>query len=100
MHEEDFPTALPDDPPGVGNALGWTISVVAMTTVLLALFNAQALDAWANDLSPTPEVERIVAAASAWRGQTDRYALGAPHARVHALWKTAEDARPPTPDQR
>lgn len=96
MDEEDaFPAALPDDPAGTGSALGWTAAVVAITTLLLAVFNAQALEGWADDLTPSPAVGHVVAAASAWRARTDRYALGVPRRRLHAAWKAAERAGHP-----
>lgn len=84
----EFPTDLGDgDDPG---ALRWTATVIAVATGLLALFNAQALTGWAEELPPGPSSVKLVAAATAWEDATA--GLGMPRARLHKAWKQAERA--------
>jgi hypothetical protein len=95
----EFPADIGgDDDPG---ALRWTATVIAVTAGLLALFNAQALTGWAEDLPPGPAAMKLVAAATAWEDATG--SLGLPHARMHKAWKQVERAewtpRPPEVQQ-
>lgn len=84
----EFPADVgEDDDPG---ALRWTVTVIAVTAGLLALFNASALTEWAEDLPPGPASEKLVAAATVWEESTG--ALGVPHSRMHKAWKAIERA--------
>lgn len=84
----EFPADIgDDDDPG---ALRWTATVIAATAGLLALFNAQALTGWAEDLPPGPASVKLVAATTAWEDTTG--SLGIPHARLHRAWKQVEHA--------
>jgi hypothetical protein len=91
----EFPADLAEDAgddSGAG-ALRWTASVVALTAALLALFNAQAIRGWAEELPPGPGTIRVVAAAEAWDDTTRALGLGAGHARMRKAWKHVESAR-------
>jgi hypothetical protein len=90
MVEPDFPTELPGEPEGGAGALRWTCGLLAITAIALALFNADAIAAWTEDLSPGPGTARIVTAAEAWQAATARLGLGAPHTSLHHVWKRAE----------
>jgi hypothetical protein len=84
----EFPTDVgDDDDPG---ALRWTATVIVVTAGLLALFNAQALAGWAEDLPPGPTSLKLVAATTAWEDTTG--SLGLPHAKLHKAWKQVERA--------
>lgn len=84
----EFPADIgDDDDPG---ALRWTTTVIAVTAGLLALFNAQALTGWAEELTPGPTSVKLVAAATMWEDTTG--SLGLPHARLHKAWKQVERA--------
>jgi hypothetical protein len=93
IDSDEFPTDLPDDPAGKTGALGWAAGVIALTAMALASFNAGAISAWADDLSPGPGTTRVVAMASAWEEATASVGLGTPHAGLHRIWKRAETAQ-------
>jgi hypothetical protein len=67
--------------------------VIATTAAALALTNAGAVSGWAASFDPQPAVIALVHAADGWDEATARLGLGAPHARMHRLWKRAEQAR-------
>jgi hypothetical protein len=93
MDSYEFPTDLPDDPDQGAGALRWTASVIALTTALLALLNAQALTGWTQELPPGPGVVKLVDAATAWEDATAQLGLGAGHARMHKTWKAMQRAQ-------
>jgi hypothetical protein len=86
----DFPTDLGDDGETPRQAMRWTASIVAMSTLGLALLNPGAIDDWVNDLPPTPLTLRLTAIADAYMESAIGTGLGAGHARLHSAWKTAE----------
>ncbi|HWW64428.1 MAG TPA: hypothetical protein VNZ43_06685 [Sphingomonadaceae bacterium] len=87
------PVDLPDAEPIGANPLRWTSGVIAVATLFLFLFNANALSDWAAELPPNAINARIVTAAEAWESLTDEIGLGAPRAWLHARWKGAEEAK-------
>lgn len=91
----EFPADLADDAGDETGAaaLRWTATVVAATAGLLALFNAQAIRGWAEELPPGPGTIRVVAAAEAWEEGAARAGFGAGHARMRRAWKHVENAR-------
>jgi hypothetical protein len=87
----EFPTEMPDDvAPG---ALRWTATIIGLTTALLALFNAQAITGWVEDLTPGPSTVKLVAAANSWEEATASAGLGKGHARLHKAWTRVERTR-------
>jgi len=86
----EFPADLPDQSDDGATALKWTASVIALTTLGLALFNPTAISDWADDLPPGPTTVHVVAMSEGWAAAADRLGLAAGHARLHAAWKTAE----------
>jgi hypothetical protein len=88
----EFPTDLADegDPRA---AFRWTAGVVATSAGLLALTNAAAISSWAAEFAPGPVTVHVVQAADGWEAATASVGLGTPHARMHRLWKRAEQAR-------
>jgi hypothetical protein len=80
-----------DEEEGI-DVLAWLSSVIAIATLFLFLFNANALHGWAAELPPNAINARIVVAASEWEAFTDAAGLGAPRAWLHARWKAAEGA--------
>jgi hypothetical protein len=70
-------------------ALGWTVVVIAVMTVLLALFNAASIKSWAETLPPTPRNLAIHDAAENWYDLTERLGLAAPRASLRAVWTSA-----------
>jgi hypothetical protein len=88
----EFPTDLVEEADTRG-ALRWTIGVIATTTAALGLTNAGAISGWASSFDPQPGVIALVHAADDWEEATARLGLGAPHARMHRVWKRMEQAR-------
>jgi hypothetical protein len=70
-------------------ALGWTIVVIAVMTVLLALFNAASVKSWAETLPPSPRNLAIHDAAESWFDLTERLGLAAPRGGLRAAWTSA-----------
>jgi len=92
---DDFPAAFPGGSESASGALRWASGILAMTALGLALFNADAIAGWAEDLTMSAGTARIVTIADTWRSGTKRYGLDRPHASLHRLWKQAEAARWP-----
>ncbi|MES2058895.1 MAG: hypothetical protein V4564_23350 [Pseudomonadota bacterium] len=94
MDSYEFPTDLTPDADNDADdgvaTLRWTASVIALTTALLALFNAHAITGWAEDLPPGPMVVRLVAVANGWEETTAGLGLGMGHARLHKAWTRLE----------
>ena len=89
------PVDLPPEAEGspARRGLGWTTMVIATAAALLALFNATALQGWAQDLPPGPMSQRIVAAAEGWYRLTDRIGLTAPGKTIRAAYDRVKAAR-------
>ena len=88
----EFPTDLGGDAdPG---ALRWTVTVIALTTALLAVLNAQSLRGWAEEVPPEqPGAMTLVAAATTWEETTASAGLSLGRAQLHKAWKGMESAR-------
>ena len=76
--------------------LGWTVVVIAVMTLLLALFNAASVRSWAETLPPTPRNLAIHDAAESWYDLTERLGLATPRASLRAAWTSAHAWRFPT----
>jgi hypothetical protein len=98
VEDQDFPTQLGDE--AFGGTLRWATSVIALTAIALALFNASAIAAWTEDLTPGPGTTRAVVAAESWATMTARIGLGTPYAELHSMWKRLETTRWPDEDPR
>lgn len=84
----------PDETAGAGRrGLRWTTIVIVTAAALLALFNATALQGWAQDLPPGPLSERIVTATKGWYALTDRIGLTAPGKTIRAAYDRVKAAR-------
>ena len=86
----EFPAALPEEGDDGTAALKWTATVVALTTLGLALLNPTAISGWFDDLPPGPTTVRLATISESWAEAADRIGLGMGHAKLHAAWKTAE----------
>lgn len=83
-----------DLPPGEdSHPLRWTATVIAVATLLLGLFNAEALRNWAHGLPVTPLDARIVAATEGWYGFTDSLGLTRPGQMIRAAYDEVKAAR-------
>lgn len=70
-------------------ALRWAATTIAVTTVLLLVFNSASLRDWADGLAPSETSQTIRAAADGWADRMDGLGLSAPRAAVHRSWKAA-----------
>jgi hypothetical protein len=86
----EFPADLPDKDDDGHAALKWAGTIVAMATLGLALFNPTAISGWVDDLPPGPTNVRLAAIGKDWAETAERIGLGTGHAKLHAVWKTAE----------
>jgi len=86
----EFPAALADEGDDGRATLKWAGAIVALTTLGLALFNPTAISGWVDDLPPGPTNVRLTAIGEGWAETADRIGLGMGHARLHAVWKSAE----------
>ena len=86
----DFPAALADEGDDGHATLKWAGTIVVLATLGLALLNPTAISGWVDDLPPGPTNIRLAAIGEGWAETADRIGLGAGHAKLHAVWKTAE----------
>jgi hypothetical protein len=78
-------------------SLGWTCAVIAVITLLLALFSAASMKSWAETLPPTPANLTIRQTAEGWYDLTDHLGLAAPRAGLHSIWQSWREAKFPEP---
>jgi hypothetical protein len=89
----DSPIDLPDETPGATNAPsrpGWSLAIVALSSLLLVAFNSHALKNWADQLPVNDATGRIADALGDWYARTDRLGLTSP---VNGAQQAAERLR-------
>ncbi|WP_129586339.1 hypothetical protein [Sphingomonas montana] len=91
------PVDLPDEPGramGEGRrGLGWTGATILIASLFLLLTNAQALNGWAAEQTPSETMVRVTGATEGWLAATERMQVATPRAWLHGLWKRAQAAR-------
>ena len=88
----EFPTDLGGDTEPLRETMRWTVTVIALSTIGLALLNPGAIDDWVNDLPPSPLTLRLATLSGAYAEAANSVGLDVGHARMHAAWKMAERA--------
>ena len=91
VEDQDFPTQFADE--AESGPLRWAASVIALTAVALALFNAGAMAAWTEDMAPGPYTTYAVVAAESWKSTTARLGFAVAYTDLHQMWKRLESAR-------
>ena len=86
----EFPADLPDQGDDGHATLKWAGMIVVLATLGLALFNPTAISGWVDDLPPGPTNIRLAAIGEDWAETADHIGLGMGHAKLHAVWKSAE----------
>lgn len=89
----DFPARLPAGSDDSAGALRWTCGVLALSTLALALLNAQAIVNWTGELPATPGTARVMVAADAWKARTADLRLDVAQEGLRRAWKRAEAVR-------
>lgn len=92
------PVDLPEPEMPLPNPLRWTVTVIAVAGLFLALFNAEAIRGWAYALKPTPTTEPVVVHAEQWYDLTASAGLQHPVETMRGWWKAAQAARFPGQD--
>jgi|JI8StandDraft_2_1071088.scaffolds.fasta_scaffold04492_6 hypothetical protein len=72
------------------SGLAQMAAAVGVATLLLLLFNAHALAAWADGLAPGTRTEAISRAAQALLARTQARGLDAPRAVLNGRWEEAK----------
>ncbi|MGJ8537185.1 MAG: hypothetical protein ACSHW2_08525 [Parasphingopyxis sp.] len=80
------PVDLPPPDGEESHPLLWASTAIAVATGFLLLFNASALRGWAFELEPSPQNERIVAAADSWYQKTEAFYLDRPVDAMSGWW--------------
>lgn len=89
------PVDLPEPAEPLPNPLRWTVTVIAVAGIFLALFNAGAIRSWAYELKEGPVSERIVSTAEGWFDLTASAKLEVPVDTMRGWWKQVQNARFP-----
>ncbi len=89
--EVGAPTLLPRDPVDTRRAGRWTGVTIAIAAACLALFNAQGLGGWVDEMTPGPLNAPLRAPVAAWVARTQ--ALDNPRATLRRWWQRARAAR-------
>lgn len=87
------PVDLPEDTVADTGGVRWFLTVIAVSSVLLAAFNSFAIDKWARQLETTATTGPIKDAAARWHETMQSFGLDAPLEAGRSLWKDAKEAR-------
>ena len=86
------PVDLPEPDRPLAHPLRWTIVVMAVAGLVLALFNAHSLRSWAYGLKPGPINEPIVTLSEGWYDFTAALGLAAPSELLRGDWEQVKAA--------
>ena len=89
--EVGAPTLLPPAPIDARAPGWWTSVTVIVAAACLALFNAQAVGGWLDEMAPGPLDAPLRSPVAAWVART--HPLDAPRAGVRGWWQRARAAR-------
>ena len=88
------PVDLPDDMSSdADGGVRWMLTVLAVSSLLLALFNSFAIDKWARQLETTATTGPIKDYAAQWHGAMQSVGLDMPLEVGRSLWRDAKEAR-------
>jgi hypothetical protein len=74
------------------SGLAQMASAVGVATLLLLMFNAKAIAAWADGLDPGPRTERVNAVARCLADQTAARGFDGPRAALVRIWERMKAA--------
>ena len=87
------PVDLPDDPVREKGGVRWMLTILAVTSLLLPLFNSFAIDKWARQLETTATTGPIKDAAARWHMAMQSVGFDVPLETGRELWRDAKMAR-------
>jgi hypothetical protein len=87
------PVDLPEDPAVDENGLRWMLSILAMSSLLLVMFNSFAIDKWARQLETTAITGPIKDASAQWHAVMQSFGLDIPLETGRGMWLAAKAAR-------
>lgn len=87
------PVDLPDDPAHDDGGVRWFLTILAVSSVLLVLFNSFAIDKWARQLETTATTGPIKDYAAQWHATMQSIGFDAPLEAGRALWRDAKAAK-------
>ena len=100
MHPNPFglalslsPVDLPEPLVAPPHPLRWTSTVIAVATLVLALFNAHAIRGWAYQLPEGEWSERTVLATEGWYEIAGTAGLNRPVESMHGYWEELRTRR-------
>lgn len=75
------------------DARGWAAGTIMMASLLLLLVNAQALNDWAAEQTPSATMVHVTGATEGWLAATQRIGTAGPRRWLHGLWTRAQAMR-------
>lgn len=87
------PVDLPEDPLVEENGLRWMLSILALSSLLLVMFNSFAIDKWASQLETTTLTGPIKDASAQWHAAMQGFGLDTPLEAGRGMWLAAKAAR-------
>jgi hypothetical protein len=87
------PVDLPDDTANDEGGMRWMVTLLAVSSLLLVMFNSFAIDKWARQLETTATTGPIKDAAAQWHSAMQGFGLDVPLETGRALWRDAKAAR-------
>ena len=78
--------------------LGWFIRILAISSVLLVLFNSFAIDKWSREQPVTKWNSQVLIAAQQLHAEMKSFHLDAPLEGMRSVWHRMRDARWPGED--
>ena len=87
------PVDLPEDPLVEESGLRWMLSILALSSLLLVMFNSFAIDKWASQLETTTLTGPIKDASAQWHAAMQGFGLDTPLEVGRGMWLAAKAAR-------
>lgn len=87
------PVDLPEDTATEEGGFRWMLTILAVSSLLLVMFNSFAIDKWARQLETTATTGPIKDAAAQWHTSMQGFGLDMPLETGRALWRDAKAAQ-------
>ena len=87
------PVDLPEDAANDEGGIRWMLTLLAVSSLLLVMFNSFAIDKWARQLETTATTGPIKDAAAQWHTSMQGFGLDVPLETGRELWRDAKAAQ-------